>query len=295
MKKQRFGFTLIELLVVIAIIAILIALLLPAVQQAREAARRTQCKNNLKQLGLALHNYHDVHLAFPPGFILQEADGGYNWTWTVMVLPFIEQGVLFDQLDAGPTTCTQALGVADSLSAMVTPLSAWRCPSASGPDLNTAWPALGDDLALSNYVGVNNSALLVVSGGDGVFGRNSKLRMRDVTDGTSNTVGVGERAWSLSGVQLEAGRLFMQNDATVVASLVSSLAAGAPPLNCTSPVADCQTGFSSVHTGGAQFLMMDGAVRFVSENIDHQPGTTTVDSTYEKLMSVNDGKVIGEF
>ena len=128
MKRLKRGFTLIELLVVIAIIAILIALLLPAVQQAREAARRTQCKNNIKQLGLALHNYHDVNLTFPPGYVLQEggAVGAHNWDWSAMILPYIEQSALFNTLDVGQTRPSQALNNPVQLAAMVNPLTAFR-------------------------------------------------------------------------------------------------------------------------------------------------------------------------
>ncbi|WP_339749897.1 DUF1559 domain-containing protein [uncultured Rubinisphaera sp.] len=106
--RKRIGFTLIELLVVIAIIAILVALLLPAVQQAREAARRSSCKNNLKQIGLAMHNYHDTHSCFPPGYVDQmgESDEGdalteNQWGWGSQILPFLEQGAVFDVLDVG--------------------------------------------------------------------------------------------------------------------------------------------------------------------------------------------------
>ncbi len=105
-ERRRLGFTLIELLVVIAIIAILIALLLPAVQQAREAARRTQCRNNLKQIGLALHNYHDVFNTFPPGYVAKIANNKTSsersmFAWGALILPYIEQGNLYQVLDPG--------------------------------------------------------------------------------------------------------------------------------------------------------------------------------------------------
>ena len=153
--KRRRGFTLIELLVVIAIIAILIALLLPAVQQAREAARRTQCKNNLKQLGLAMHNYHDVHRAFPMGWVndfssrsptengSDTIDGHFGatddvaqWAWSVYLLPFIDQAPAFESLGVNTLRGSQAITVAASRDIMTSPFPSFRCPSDSGQDIN---------------------------------------------------------------------------------------------------------------------------------------------------------------
>jgi prepilin-type N-terminal cleavage/methylation domain-containing protein len=138
------GFTLIELLVVIAIIAILVALLLPAVQQAREAARRSQCKSNLKQLGVALHNYHDVHSVFPPGCVNQEGDTAnpddrdrLNWTWPVYLMPYMDQAPLYEQLNPGPTRATAAVSDPAKRAVMQQPLAAFRCPSDVGPATNT--------------------------------------------------------------------------------------------------------------------------------------------------------------
>jgi len=155
------GFTLIELLVVIAIIAILVALLLPAVQQAREAARRSSCKNNLKQLGIALHNYHDTHSVFPPGWMhpgisaTGTASGDNDlgvWSWSTMVLPYVEQSAVYDALQPGqyyppPTTDTGNSGGVDAtypgtqrLSAAQTKINTFLCPSSTSPDL---WDAGG--------------------------------------------------------------------------------------------------------------------------------------------------------
>ncbi|MEP3479714.1 MAG: DUF1559 domain-containing protein [Fuerstiella sp.] len=308
-KSRSRGFTLIELLVVIAIIAILVALLLPAVQQAREAARRTQCKNNMKQIGLALHNYHDVNLTFPPGFVVTPAAINPNdnhWTWGAMILPYIEQGALFNTLAVGTQTPSQALD--NNLDAAQTPLSAFRCPSATGPDLNTDGQRMIQDsdgnfrpVALSNYIGVNSSGELrpLAANVDGIFYTNSKTRIRDVTDGTSNTICVGERASLLQGTNLRGAVVFMQrqaiggNDNTGV---VYATGSGRQPLNSTT--GNAARGFSSNHTGGAQFLLTDGSVRFISENIDHTPAIgidPEVNSTYERLLAIADGQVIGEF
>src|SRR5262245_45950852 len=145
MRSRRPAFTLIELLVVIAIIAVLIALLLPAVQQAREAARRTQCKNNLKQIGLAYHNYHDTHNCLPPqgetnGFV-DSASMNVTpkpvWGWSTYVLPFIDQAPLFNQLNPGPTSLTAAVQSNTLYPLVQTMLPVYRCPSDTGQLLNT--------------------------------------------------------------------------------------------------------------------------------------------------------------
>jgi prepilin-type N-terminal cleavage/methylation domain-containing protein len=134
--SNRTGFTLIELLVVIAIIAILIALLLPAVQQAREAARRTQCKNNLKQLGLGLHNYHDVFGTLPPGWVDQNNNRASNWGWAVYILPQIDQAALYATLDVGNGSLGLALEDVTKLAPMLNTYPAFRCPSDTAPNVN---------------------------------------------------------------------------------------------------------------------------------------------------------------
>ena len=141
-SRRRLGFTLIELLVVIAIIAILIALLLPAVQQAREAARRTQCKNNLKQIGLAMHNYHDVYTTFPPGHMFDTTIPGGNansfqhpemWAWGAFILPFVDQAPLFNQLNVSQRRLTDLLAEGPDVAALIQiPLSVYHCPSDPG-------------------------------------------------------------------------------------------------------------------------------------------------------------------
>jgi prepilin-type N-terminal cleavage/methylation domain-containing protein len=176
------GFTLIELLVVIAIIAILVALLLPAVQQAREAARRSTCKNNLKQIGLALHNYHDTYNTFPPGYVsyttsqsttnlTNVASGGGLWGWSTFILPFVEAGPLYDALliKNGQDLQDAFTNSAGRLVEMRKPLAVYRCPSDSGKLLNDAVDTAGTTfyrptsaidnkgVAMSNYVTINGS------------------------------------------------------------------------------------------------------------------------------------------
>ncbi len=360
-RPSRFGFTLIELLVVIAIIATLVAILLPAVQQAREAARRSTCKNNLKQIGLAIHNYHDTYSTFPPGYVWQGAPTTdvSSWSWTAFILPFVEQGAVYDKLQIGSVTCNQAL--ADTVSGgkrdtMTQPVSVFRCPSDAGPDVvhNNTWRALNSvQVALTNYVGNNgfhgsssgnfSSWIALYGPGDpdtssgpanpsadptGIFWRNSDVRMRDVTDGLSNTILIGERCYELNnpsstalhgsgtvaplngtnnfhcggGAMYGVGRVGTSTEER--ATVAAALGTGFPPINSTSctdcnaswaKYDNCGRGFASRHMGGSQFVFGDGSVHFLSENIDHKPGNNTVDSTYDRLTARNDGQVIGEF
>lgn len=349
-RSMRHGFTLIELLVVIAIIAILVALLLPAVQQAREAARRSSCKNNLKQLGLAMHNYHDVHSVFPPGYINQldgnpTTSGAYGaaltaegvaWGWGAMILPFVEQAPLYDQLDVGNIRLKNALtlgGPQDRLSSMQIGLSTFRCPSDISAALNTT-KTLTDStgtarqVAVSNYLASNASRRwhsqapnvnccawnvgpgkgqmsqwgVNAVGANGLFWRDSKVRFRDISDGTSNTIMIGERAWELNNpaggnYQCRAGVVFGTMITNEQSTLHPVLASATSHINASTH--ECNKGFSSRHTGGAQFVLADGSVRFISENVDannrHTGGTEGVDSTYERLVARNDRQVVGEF
>ncbi|MBI3407299.1 MAG: DUF1559 domain-containing protein [Planctomycetes bacterium] len=215
---KRGAFTLIELLVVIAIIGALIGLLLPAVQKARESANRVQCQNNLKQIGLALHNYEGVNHNFPPGYISQPEnpamgpidpqfnDAGPGWSWLTMLLPYVEQGNLHNSLDLTLPCYDPA-----NAGAVRTPVAIFRCPS----DFGGGNPAFGDtvnvvdikdqSLALfgrSNYVASVGSSTLwcswpVTIEPNGVMYRNSKTRRASVTDGLSNTVFAGERSSNL--------------------------------------------------------------------------------------------------
>ena len=333
-RRHRVGFTLIELLVVIAIIAVLIALLLPAVQQAREAARRTQCKNNLKQIGLAMHNYHDTHNSLPPGYVMQFSGTGDgvldgNWGWGAFVLPFLEQGNLHAKLNPGTITMTACVADASPggcRAALQTRLPVYRCPSDTGPDLNDGpqppdLPAPSTNgykiqnvpTTLSNYTANNASRSLRNDTGpltaagnvqfaNGTFWRNSNCTFAKISDGLSNTILVGERAWDLAGVKIYAATAFGIRTAAQAVSdnnrgLMMNHSCGFLLINSTnSPVAgDFRRNFSSLHEGGAQFLLGDGSVRFISENVDHNIATAKTDSTMELLMSRDDGLPIGDF
>jgi prepilin-type N-terminal cleavage/methylation domain-containing protein len=332
--KRQYGFTLVELLVVIAIIGILIALLLPAVQAAREAARRMQCSNNLKQIGLALHNYHDTHKSLPPGWItILEPSGRERptyacWGWGALILPFVEQSALHEGIDVGDTDLEVAVGIPASLAMMQQAISAFRCPSDVAPDPNAGrtFPFDGatngtNPLATSNYVGNNNSRNMRrgdhnVRGGL-FFGTVQNragnpagpVRIRDITDGTSNTLAVGERRWqykraSDGSTQLaRAGVVFgirrPQNSGRGRSEVVGE---GRGKLNYTGPSANRgRRAFSSMHPGGAMFCLGDGSVRFVSETIDADMNANqlsrnnAVNSTWERLLSRRDGDPVGQF
>ncbi|MEX1042364.1 MAG: DUF1559 domain-containing protein [Pirellulaceae bacterium] len=311
------GFTLVELLVVIAIIGVLVALLLPAVQQAREAARRMSCSNNLKQIGLAMHNYHDVHLALPPGHVMQVNDPDWGsdsadtnvecWGWGALILPFIEQSALYTQAGIGQGQLLE--NVIDPVA--MTPLDGYRCPSDTGPVIGEGRQY--SEWALSNYkasYGHRHRALQitpVIAAQTGAFfpigkpgSSQGSLRMRDVTDGTSNTIAIGETTW-------RRGQLFYQ--AAVWAGATRGkggnvtrdlYAGGRASINHSNPVSnELKESFNSLHPGGAQFVFVDGSVHFVSETIDYvtdgSSNESVVNSTYERLLARNDGQVVGGY
>lgn len=219
--RLRRGFTLIELLVVIAIIGVLVALLLPAVQQAREAARRTQCKNNLKQIGLALHNYLETHKVFPPGYVDRNGDPdmtpdmdlGPGWGWASFLLPNMDQAPAYNQINFN-----QGVGILSNVTICQKSFPAFRCPSDGGAQLfpvydsNFSTPIA--TLAFSNYVGCNGWVECFNGAGGnpqpqegddgfsgkfgqagvGLFYRNSRNSTTNITDGMSNTIAAGERS-----------------------------------------------------------------------------------------------------
>ena len=320
-RRQRLAFTLIELLVVIAIIAILVALLLPAVQQAREAARRSSCKNNLKQIGLALHNYHDVHKVFPPLFVIPtdpratnpasiytdalNSNGTHSnganpaWSWSAYLLPFVEQANLYDQGEIG-----QGSLILEHRDVFRTPLSVYMCPSDPGDvlDNDTNWRRLTNQdywAAKSNYVAANDhEGRTIDSNATGAFYQNSNTKMRDIKDGTSNTIAVGERMYHPENTGVSAavwaGMISTRSGSGHGGFERETAGTGRLHINELNDW-DFASSFSSNHDGGAQFLMFDGSVRFLSENIDHIKGGATPDSTYEYLLAIRDGEVVGEF
>ena len=277
----------IELLVVIAIIAILIALLLPAVQQAREAARRSECKNNLKQMGLAIHNYHDTYRILPPGFnvdlvVANTSTGNGGLGWSGSILPGLDQANLYNTIDFNADWGTGA-----NEDACATYLSVYRCPSDTtvshrnhdGIDARVPTSYLA---CFSGTRGSDSEAN--VTDADGIFFLNSSIRMRDLTDGSSNTIGVGECVNNFDEFKdhFYIGSTSIGGWDGAPREYSEYLASTDVAMNTTNEVA-----FGSMHVGGAQFLMMDGSVRFLSENMNR--------TIYSYLGSRADGEVIGDF
>lgn len=298
MLHLRRAFTLVELLVVIAIIGILIALLLPAVQAAREAARRSQCSNNLKQIGLAIHNYHDTFRILPPAAVNHPSTHG--WGWGALILPFTEQAALHDECGIG-----RGVPIDDRLTEITTVVPGFRCPSDTGPKNNSrkwTWERL-DTMdpkpATANYVVMSGTEMSPGSNGNGMFYLNSGLGFRDCTDGTSNTIAAGERAYDVGNVRYGAAVWAGTSELDHTKDYQLDVAAcGQQPINCPGTVADSDGRhlcLSSNHPGGAMVCLLDGSVRFLSETIDFKRGSPTDDSTYERLIRRKDGRPVGDF
>lgn len=293
------GFTLIELLVVIAIIAILIALLLPAVQQAREAARRSQCKNNLKQIGLALHMYHETAGTFPPGWIAQHPTtnqpywlGRPGWGWATRILPYLEQENVQNNL------INFNLSMLDSFHDQVrtTSIPVFLCPSDPGETTFMLTPGMmpmpnysagftDTRVPKANYIGVFGTVRMIDAGcpmgecvGNGSFVLQKAFRFRDFTDGLSTTFITGERNSEYSPstwLGVFAGAAHAPGRIVAVAEN--------PPNSDITPAFT----FSSSHTSGTHFLSGDGSVKLISENIDQ--------GTYHALCTRSGGEVVGEY
>jgi len=335
-RPNRRGFTLVELLVVIAIIGLLIALLLPAVQAARESARRTQCTNNLKQIGLGLQNYLGAQKEFPPGVdgnnTAPNTGPNFMFGWAALTLPYMEQTQVYDQFEKDPTagppskqgllSMKQTLAVTPPVTKQV--ITTFLCPS----DASSGISGLNDNrrfvagvpsnpwvVAKSNYPGSGGHA-----GGDGLFENMittvnglpfaKRINVFDILDGTSNTLAAGERC-SL-GPKKDPVTL---NPSLSLAAIWIGTTSPQPaaPDNHTGNDAlwgfteyrmqdgDSQTGtvapeqgFSSLHPGGANFLLCDGSVRFIRETIAfnfNNPPTTA----YGRLGARKDGQPVGDF
>ena len=280
------AFTLIELLVVISIIGVLVALLLPAVQAAREAARRAQCVNNLKQVGLALHNYEGSHQVLPPGYVSAidstGTDLGPGWGWAAMLLPQFEQAATFSALNFSTN-----IEVAGNLTARLVNIAAFLCPS---DRVEPSWAAVDRDLltgapkreicriAPSNYVGMNGESEPGPDG-EGVLFRNSRVAFRDITDGLSATIAVGERSHFLGPATWTGsvtGALLYDDDGDMVGTPTLETGPGmvlghagegaGPGANRSEP-----NQFYSLHAGrGVNFLFADGHVAFLKATMSYK-------------------------
>jgi prepilin-type N-terminal cleavage/methylation domain-containing protein/prepilin-type processing-associated H-X9-DG protein len=324
-RRPKAGFTLIELLVVIAIIAVLVGLLLPAVQKVREAANRMKCQNNLKQIGLALHSYHDSFSFFPLGWtqnMVTDADfpNGYksSWGWSALILPYVEQDNLYKQLNIPNTGLRDALLNATQLALLQMPLKVFRCPSDTGDDLNADRPFdiinVNNEMlsvARSNYPGNGGNTWLnsdLSAGTDGIFNpSNKRIAMRDILDGTSNTIMVGERAspdvlradpnnprpgWAAIWAGVDSWGVGPGNDALwgfTTFRMQDGFFGGSLPTTYLATQA-----FSSLHPGGANFCLCDGSVRFVSQNIPWNAFGQPL-ATYNKLGNKADGLVVEDY
>jgi prepilin-type N-terminal cleavage/methylation domain-containing protein len=300
MKKQRSrqrGFTLIELLVVIAIIAILIALLLPAVQQTREAARKTQCRDHLKQIGLALHNYHDSHRVLPPGYLYRVAldtppANGAGFGWAAMILPYVDQANLYSQMNWNVPIYDPANRVPREHR-----LAIYLCPTDSvSADSFVEMGPTPERYAMASYVSCFGTPDLDENQEQrlGAFSRNSRTRLSMMTDGTSNSLMVGEREngpfrrAGVHGVHFSyettwAGAVREFDDLEDDHGHMAMFQTGHTPNSLDSDDRDV----CAPHVGYANFLLGDGSCRAISESIDF--------NLYQALGTISSGEVIGQF
>ncbi|MBN1853312.1 MAG: DUF1559 domain-containing protein [Pirellulales bacterium] len=314
-KNHMRGFTLVELLVVIAIIGILVALLLPAIQAAREAARRMHCSNNLKQLSLASLTYHNSYQCFPPGFMVVNERGEINggWAWAVFLMPFIEESPLQDKLNVSEYTLSQVVSDPNLLPMLATVIDVFMCPSSDIEPLREYHNGMGDMVSTANYTCCRgffrySGQTHLDQPNNGIFYGESNVRCSQITDGLSNTFALGERtvlpgdrtnpkkwpSWCGPGGLTATGGI-----ASTVSSSVYDKMNHPTDMHL----------FSSDHSGGANFCFADGSVHFISDSIHSDSGGVSPDNdgthdqfvfaaekglvgTYQLLGVINDGQPI---
>lgn len=336
---RRRGFSWVEVVVVLVILMFLVALLLPAVQESREAARRTQCKNNLKQMGLALHNYHDVHKTFPFGFEINTNGPYLGWSWELVIMPYLDCSPFTNGVDFGSGLQNEYAN-----SDLSRQMPVYLCPSDKSPTLLSHAPIVtsnvsdglvtpatvdaADTFSRSTYFGVAGYLQADVGGiehgfsGDppksepfinagslgnfgtsfstehrycdpqnfrGVFGQNSFVKIEDIKDGTSNAIMVGERyvVKNTSMRSVGHGMWLGVPDCSNPAGLAMVLGDTSLKINAGFKTHAQSTGFGSEHIGGGQFLLCDGSVRFLSEQINI--------GTYRDLSTIDDQREIADF
>jgi prepilin-type N-terminal cleavage/methylation domain-containing protein/prepilin-type processing-associated H-X9-DG protein len=288
-KPRNGGFTLIELLVVITVISILIGLLLPAVQAAREAARRSSCGNNLHQLGIALQDYHDVKERFPPGSRLHDKPTQRSISWRVLLLPHLEESALYGTTNPGSD------GGAASWGGEIIAIPTYMCPSA---------PPLTTQIKPSHYSGVMGVGLgdhrmnLTGSCGDvftdGVLFPNSRTRISSIEDGTSHTLAIGERIYSILWNWMEGANWSGSPPTQICTNALSNasypindyrqyVGSSGPPNPTLNVVKLNDLYFGSHHTGGAQFCFADGSVRLLRDDMNF--------AVFQAMATINGGEV----
>jgi len=309
-RRRTRGFTLVELLVVIAIIGVLVALLLPAVQAAREAARRMRCQNNLKQISLAAHNFHDINNELPRSI---KPETGMSWH--VYILPFLEMQALYNNFDTTTVNNTHTSAQRNDPNGL-TIVNAYQCPSCTvkrqlfNPPNNTNGPTdlipsnTGQPAAVAHYYGINGPRGAgyptgtathegVTAGTSGMFQRDPAIRMAMITDGTSNTMMVAEMSW-LSTVYGTRFRTWVRGGdeyAGVVAGKPGFVVSGRNITNAINSIFTANLivpyndmPFGSMHPGGMNVCLGDGSVRYVSQNISM--------TTYRAFASRDQGESI---
>jgi prepilin-type N-terminal cleavage/methylation domain-containing protein/prepilin-type processing-associated H-X9-DG protein len=310
---RKHGYTMMELLVVLAILALLVALLLPAVQQAREAARSAQCRSQLKQLALALHQYHDTHNRLPAAMYSPLARNG--WAWGAMLLPHIDQANLYAELDLNRRSLMDVAGDPAALPLLQALIPLYQCPSdANWSQLNTERPYPGLVAQQTVFLGRSNYKGCIsgtgTSGGAFAITGDPSLGFRDITDGLSTTFLLGE---AMSGVpqgtdQSQCAAVWAGGEANQSISANRSVALDTFFASGGSCMFQLQTGewaggpnrdepsggFGSRHPGGAHFAMCDGSVRFISEQIAWSEAEDST-AAYNALGTRNGGEVLGEF
>ncbi|WP_437200764.1 DUF1559 family PulG-like putative transporter [Planctomicrobium sp. SH664] len=336
MFARRRAFTLIELLVVIAIIAVLIALLLPAVQQAREAARRSQCKNNLKQIGLAMHNYHEVHGLFAPGYQNAPSTGqapgtasrGTGFSWSTSLLPYLDGASIYNQFNLNyPMAGNRFPQSLANAKVAETALPWARCPSdiiptnydrgiEGQPGYRANQATCSYKMSISGYSGTGDLGS-TPNRRNGAFLENWGHPIRNITDGTSNTIMGGETSWeySLYGAlygfvnHLSTGGSGGWGGTQARCCVSYGEISMNPPFRAQEVNVndDADGSFSSLHEGGAQFVMCDGSVRFISENIQNTKMQWSTGNAYDqanggigyglwqRLFSISDGLTVADF